>query len=92
MIKPINGHVLIEPLKHETFIASQRDTFEEVGIVLAVPELFEEIALAECPKVGDKVFFDSWKASKYPKLDGENGDYFWLVEILDIRAIETKNE
>lgn len=36
MIKPINGHVLIEPLKHESFIASQRDTYEEVGIVLEV--------------------------------------------------------
>lgn len=89
MIKPINGHVLIEPLKHETFMASQRDTFEEVGIVISIPNIITNAYDEEKPNVGDKAFFDSWLAVKYPKSDGE---FFWLVKYDDIRAIERNGD
>lgn len=98
MIKPINGHILIEPLTQEGFIASQKETYEEIGIVLDDGQI-------ECPhgtitsplnstgcecfkalRKGDKVFFDSWLAAKYPTGDGEK--FFWLVKYEDIRAIE----
>ncbi len=80
MIKPINNHLLIEPVKHETFIASSKDLYEEIGIVIdgGTSEL----------KVGTKVYFDSWLASKFP--NGE--DYFWLIKYDDIRAVEYPNE
>jgi len=87
MLKPVNGHLLIDPVVHDSFIASQKETFEEIGVVVAIPELYEEIEIAECPKVGDRVYFDSWTASKYPTPDDK---FFWLVKLEDIRAIESK--
>lgn len=79
MIIPINNHILIEPLKHESFVSSDRQTYEEVGVVL---ETFPQSPA----KRGDKVFFDSWLAAKYPT--GKGDEYFWLVRSEDIRAIE----
>lgn len=98
MITPVNGHLLIEPLKHESFMASQRETFEEVGTVLAIPKEYmgglsmrdygNDLAVEKIPSlvaVGTKVFFDSWLAAKYPKNEDE---YYWLVKWEDVRAIE----
>lgn len=42
-------------------------------------------------KVGDTVFFDSWRCAKYPTgQQDDNGEemYFWLVPFGDIRAYE----
>jgi len=81
MIQPVNGHLLIDPIKHEGFIATQSDTYEEVGIV---KEIAKEISLSSELQVGDKVYFDSWLAAKFP-----NGkDFYWMVKWEDIRAIE----
>ncbi len=82
MITPINGHVLIEPMEMKGFMASQRGTFEEKGVVVN-PGSSESI------EKGNIVYFDSWLASKYPKNEQE---FFWLVNIEDIRAIETDEE
>jgi hypothetical protein len=80
-IKPINGHLVIEPLKHSTFLPTEKGMFEEVGIVLSRPWY-----KFWWPKQGDRVYFDSWLAVKYPK--GEGDDYFWLVSCRDIKAIQ----
>jgi hypothetical protein len=79
MIEPVNGHLLIEPLEHEQFMSSTKGTYEEIGIVLAVDET-EFI-----PKKGDKVYFDSWLAAKYPAGPDK---FYWLVKWEDVRAIE----
>lgn len=79
MLTPINGHILIEPLVHESFIASEKTTFEEIGRVLHRGDILDV-------NVGDKVYFDSWLASKFPK---EDGTYFWLVRWSDVKAVET---
>lgn len=91
MITPVNGHLIIEPVKQESFVVRDRETYEEVGVVKACPpanrivNAFEE----EAPKVGDKVYFDSWLAARFP---GEkDGEYFWIVRWEDVRAVE-KNE
>jgi len=68
MIQPVNNHLLIEPIVHDGFMASQNDTYQEIGIVVACP--FVHISEV---KVGDKVYFDSWLAAKYPKADGKDG-------------------
>lgn len=78
-MKPINNHVLIEPVKHDSFIASQRQTYEEIGVVIDIADSVTGV------KKGDKVYFDSWLAAKYPKNDTE---YYWLVKYEDIRAVE----
>lgn len=79
MIKPINGHLLIQPLEHKTFLQGDKSTFEEIGIVLAVSKGCLRV------RVGYKVFFDSWLAAKFPKGDD---DFYWLVKYDDVRAIE----
>lgn len=79
MIKPVNGHLLIEPVKHETFIAMQKETYEEIGIVIAVDDSISSV------QKGDRVYFDAWLAAKYPKNDTE---FYWMVKWEDIRAIE----
>lgn len=92
MIKPVNGHLLIEPVVHDSFIATQKETYEEIGVVVeldvSLTYLWGDRQLAE---VGDKVFFDSWIAAKYPK-EGSTDEYFWLVKWEDVRAIEHNEE
>jgi co-chaperonin GroES (HSP10) len=91
MIQPVNGHLLIEPLKHEAFISSQRETYEEIGVVVAIDPDFEKgmlISRETWLKPGDKVYFDSWLAAKFPKNDEEN---YWLLKWEHVRAIE-KND
>ncbi len=82
MIKPINSHVLIEPIVNDAFMASQSGTYQEVGVVIDV-----DAPLKDHIKTGDKVYFDSWMAAKFPK-EGTTDEYYWLVKHEDIRAIE----
>jgi co-chaperonin GroES (HSP10) len=78
MLTPVNGHILIEPLVHESFIASDKGTFEEIGRVLHRGDILDV-------NVGDKVYFDSWLAAKFPKNDTES---YWLVKWEDVRAVD----
>lgn len=78
-IVPVNGHLIIEPVVHESFTASSKETYDEVGIVLA----FDNMVPMKV-NIGYKVYFDSWLASKFPKGDS----FFWLVKWEDVRAIE----
>lgn len=82
MLSPVNGHIIIEPIKHEAFIASQRDTYQEVGIVLAVAKEVVDIP------IGCKAYFDSWLAKKYPVTGGEAEEFHWVVDSKDVVAIE----
>lgn len=79
MIKPVNNHVLIEPLKHDSFVSQEKGTYEEIGVVVSCDE---SLTL----KPGIRVYFDSWLAGKFP--DGKGG-YLWLVSWDDVKAIET---
>jgi len=82
MLKPVNNHLLIKPVKHETFVQSQRETYEEIGTVLDFDPLITHALLA----VGCKVYFDAWLAGKYPsEVDDE---FYWLVNFDDVKAIE----
>lgn len=93
-MKPINGHILIEPLKEKSFFSP--GTYQEIGIVLEIPQKLHSSYAGvskyrnEFPlEKGDKVFFDSWLAAKYPKPNAEgDDDFYWLVKFDDIRAIE----
>jgi len=85
---PVNGHLVIEPLVHEGFMASQSDSYEEIGIVKILPLALEMLEPKEV-SVGDKVFFDSWLAAKYPVEGGKLGEFLWLVKWEDVRLVET---
>lgn len=86
MIKPVNNSVLIEPLEHEEFISSSKSSYEEIGIVIDVdPPLKDHPAVQK----GNRVFFDSWLAAKFPKGEGE---FYWLVPYDSIKAYEIPTE
>ena len=73
MMKPVNNHLLIEPLKHEQFISASQETYQEIGVVIDFDEAinplgyketlgsgtayFQPVALIH---KGDKVYFDNW--------------------------------
>lgn len=82
---PLNGHVQVEPLAHDSFIAQSKETFEEIGTVVAFDPALPAEAIAILKK-GGKVYFDSWLSSKYPK---DDKDFYWLVKWSDIRAYES---
>ena len=77
MSKLLNNYIQIEPIQHESFMASQRETFEEIGVVVAVDENIRDIP------VGSKVYFDSYMAKKYP-VPGENDKFHWFVHYLEV--------
>ncbi len=90
MIHPINKHILVEPVKHEAFMASQKGTFEEIGTVIRLPRVHgSETNMYSDIQVGDKVYFDSWLIARYP--DGKDGE-IWLIKSEDVRAVERNEE
>ena len=94
MIKPINKMVLIEPATHESFVMEQKETYDEVGIVIDIdngiyngmPTTTSTSGTVQFPiSKSVKVYFDSWQASKFPK---GNNEYYWLVPFDSIKAYE----
>jgi len=89
MIIPINNHILIKPLEHDSFIKTDKDTFEEIGVVLDF-DGSDSVGTSPNPIVGPirkgcKVYFDSWLAAKYPS--EIPGEFYWLVKNEDVRAV-----
>lgn len=85
-IIPINGHLLIKPKVHQTFLPTEKSTFEEVGEIVDIAGDITQSPFYMKIKKGDTVFYDSWLAAKYPT--GEDDNYFWLVPYKDVRAIQ----
>lgn len=88
-IVPINGHVLIEPVKHESFMASQKETYQEAGTVIDLDEDYIGMHKGGGKTLierGDTVFFDAWLGKKYPRPNEEG--FYWLIRISDIVAYE----
>lgn len=90
MIYPVNGHILIEPMEHEQFISTTKGTYEEIGtVVAAADDVISNLLRGSNLKInliGNKVYFDSWLAVKYPKKDSDA--FYWLVKWDDVRATE----
>ena len=81
MIIPINGHILIKPLEHKTFLPSEKCQFDEIGIVLRIAQ-----DVVGFIGIGDKAYFDGWLSSKLPT--GGEDEVFWLVPFKDVKAVE----
>lgn len=84
MIRPLNGHVVIEPVLHDGFVSQIKTTYEEIGVVVILPSDYQGTI-----KPGDKVYFDSWMVAKFPK---ENDTFHWLVPYENIKAYEPQDE
>jgi co-chaperonin GroES (HSP10) len=82
MIIPVNSHIIIEPIETDSFVATVKGQYDEIGTVVAIPGNVSDIPF----KVGDKVYFDSWTTAKFPT--SESGKYHWLVPYSEIRAYE----
>lgn len=65
---------MIQPVETDSFIASQKTTYEEVGVVLAGSEELK----------GKQVYFDSWLAKKLTV----QGKEMWFVKYEDLIAYE----
>lgn len=79
-MKPLHNHVKIELVEQDDFIKSSKGAYEEIGIV-------EVVADGVPLSVGDRVYFDSWLAKKYP-IEGQPGKFHWFVKYEDIVAYE----
>lgn len=77
---PINNHLMIQPLATDSFMATQKTTYEEVGLVLEAPKYCEELK-------GCHVYFDSWLAKKFP-VKGKTNEFVWFVKDEDVVAYE----
>jgi len=79
-MKPLNNHLMIQPLETDSFMATQKTTYEEVGLVLATEDHLKEM-------IGCHVYFDSWLAKKFP-VKGKTNEFVWFVKEEDIVAYE----
>ena len=91
----MNGHLLVKPIEHKSILPSEKGLYEEIGEVVAMPEMINgtinsPVQMSEIPNVGDKVFYDGWRSAKYPTGDNED-DFIWLVRFEDVRAIQKKD-
>jgi hypothetical protein len=79
-MKPLNNHVMIQPIEVEDFVRTAGGMYQEIGTVL---EVADGIDLP----IGTEVYFDSWLAKKYP-VKGSTDKYIWFVDYKDIVAYE----
>jgi len=87
-ISPVNGHLIVDPIPFDDFMQSAKQTYSEIGVVTAVPREWEILhEMDRRVKVGERVYFDSWMAAKFPK-EGEHDAYYWLIKWEDVRAVE----
>ena len=81
MLKPINKHIVVEPVVNNDFVSAINEKYQEIGTVISVSEGINDIP------VGCKVYFDSWMTAKFPKSSNE---YYWLVKYEDIRGYDNE--
>lgn len=79
-MKPLNSHLMIQPLETDSFMATQKTTYEEVGVVIDAAESGKLL-------IGCHVYFDSWLAKKFP-VKGKPGEFVWFVKFEDVVAYE----
>ena len=90
-IIPINGHLIVKPVKHESLLPSEKDLFEQIGEVMSICDLSNVAGTSsEVPNIGERVYFDPWQVGKYPS--GEGDEEFWVVPFKHIKAIERKKD
>lgn len=60
---PLFNHILVEPIKSESFLEGEQKPIEEKGTVIAIGKEVKHV------KVGDVLLFNSWGVSKTSKTD-----------------------
>jgi hypothetical protein len=81
---------MIQPLETDSFMAQQKTTYEEVGLVLE--DSVGDNAYPSVPNLkGCHVYFDSWLAKKFP-VKGTTDQFVWFVKYDDLVAYESVPE
>jgi hypothetical protein len=80
MRKLHNQYLRIKLIPNESFIKEEKDTYNEMGIVIDVAN-----DIPRTVKIGSKVKFDSWLAKKFPAWEPErDGEWDWHVQYPNI--------
>lgn len=78
---------MIQPLETDSFMATQKTTYEEVGIVIDEDPDLCEVYSNPISLIGAHVYFDSWLAKKFP-VTGQPDKFVWFVKYEDVVAYE----
>ena len=73
MPKPLNNHILIDPLPRDEFLGEGK--LEPMGTVLAIAEGITDVS------VGDTVYFEEFLAKKFP---AEDDKFLWFIPVSEI--------
>lgn len=79
----LNDYFRVEPLKHDSFVVSDKTNFEEIGKILATPAGKEEYK-------GGIAYFDSYIAKKYPVIGGKPDEFQWFVPFSELVKVEVE--
>lgn len=79
----LNDYFRVEPLKHDSFVVSEKTTYEEMGRIVGVPDDLEKY-------IGGIAYFDSYIAKKYPVIGGKPDEFQWFVPLSEIVKIEVE--
>jgi len=82
---------MIQPLETNTFMASDRTTYQEVGVVVDEDPTIRGGLGEEGSMIGKLVYFDSWLAKKFP-VKGKTNEFVWFVKYEDVVAYEPLSE
>ncbi len=78
----LNKYIKVELVVHDSFISSQKESYEEIGKVVAKDESITDIP------IGSLVYFDSFMCKKYPKRE-KSDEFEWFVAYDEIVKFET---
>lgn len=80
----LNKYIKVDPVNFDSFVSSEKQSYEEIGIVLAVADG------VDIP-IGSKVFFDGFMAKKYSDPNNQ-GKFQWFVQYDEIVKCEYDEE
>lgn len=80
MEKILNKYLKIQPITYDSFVSTDKQSYEEIGIVLNKDESIDI-------PIGARVWFDSFMCKKYP-VQGKQDEWEWFVAYDEIVKVE----
>ena len=81
----LNDYFRIEPLVHDTFVVNDKLTYNEMGKIVGMPDVWQR----ERPEwMGGVAYFDSYICKRYPVVGGRPDEAEWFVPLTEIVKIQ----
>ena len=80
MEKILNKYLKIQPITYDSWVSTDKQSYEEIGVVLNKDESIDI-------PIGAKVWFDGFMAKKYP-IPGQQDKFEWYVAYDEIVKVE----